>query len=333
MHGQEGILNRGSFSIEITMDEFRDIKNKNSKYLYCKDFRETARIETLEYNSNYTDITAILTGRFLESVLADRVIARTKTYSGTTEQIARSIVNDYCINCANPLFGGKLQLGIYQGLGKNRVYQNTGDDISLALYELLKLDGLSYRIDYDYEEDTLTFNVWSGLDRTENQEVNSWATFCKNYENIQNDKYSEDGTQFKNFAYVAGQDKGENRIVVEVNQVKIGEERKELYVDARDLQQNEDMTDSQYREILRQRGLEKLQENNRVEVVGFDVDPKSNLEYERDYNLGDRVMYRNDDLGLYVENRIVEISEVFDRESKTTEVVFGEDYNIKKVVS
>ena len=75
--------------------------------------------------------------------------------------------------------------------------------------------------------DTLTFNVWSGLDRTENQDVNAWATFCKNYENIQNDSYSTDNSQYKNFAYVAGEGTGQKRIVVEVNKVQPGEERKE----------------------------------------------------------------------------------------------------------
>lgn len=306
-------MTRGSFSIELLIDSYTDIKNNGGKYLCCKDFKETAKLETMEYNSSGTGTSVILTGRFLESVLADRVVKTTTTYSGTTEQIARNMVNDFCINCGNPLFDGKLKLGIYRGLGQKRVYQNTGDDIKTALYELLKLDGLSYSIDYNYEEDTLTFDVWGGLDRTENQNINSWATFCKNFENIQNDKYSADETQFKNFAYVAGEGVAGHRVVVEVNQIKSGEERKELYVDARDLQQSDGMSDSQYKETLKQRGLEKLQENNKVEITEFDVDPESNLEYGKNYNLGDMVMYKNEDLGLYVENRIVGISEIFER--------------------
>ena len=310
-----------------------DIKKNTGKYLCSKNFKETAILETLDYNSTGASTTAILTGRFLESVLADRVIKTTKTYSGTTEQIARNMVNDFCINCTYPLFDGKLQLGNYKGLGQKRVYQNTGDDIKTALYDLLKLDGLSFSIDYDYEEDTLTFNVWSGLDRTENQTTNSWATFCKNFENIQNDRYSKDETQFKNFAYVAGEGIGGNRVIVEVNQIKSGEERKELYVDARDLQQDDAMTDAKYKETLRQRGLEKLQANNRVEIIEFDIDPESNLEYGKDYDLGDMVMYKSDDLGISVDNRIIEISSVFEGENETIEISFGDDYNIRKVVN
>lgn len=323
----------GNFTIEITIDDYLDIKANECKYIYCKDYTETGVIETTNYNSRIGSTTVTLTGRFLEKVLEDRVIKLTKTYSGTTETIARKMVNDYCINCDNPLFNGRLQLGTYKGLGESKVYQNTGDDIKTALYDLLKVDRLSYSIDYDYVEETLTFNVWQGLDRTENQDINSWATFSKNFENIQEDECSVDETRFKNFAYVAGQDQGENRVVVEVNQIKEGEDRKELYVDARDLQQDDDMTLNEYKAILRERGLEKLQENNKVEIVSFRVDPNSNLIYKTDYDLGDIVMYKNEELGIYIENRIVEISDVFDGVDEKIEIAFGDDYNIKKVIN
>ncbi len=322
----------GNFSLETLIDEYMDIKNNNAKYLYCKKYRETAKIETMGYNSNYTDTTVVLTGRFLETNLSDRVIKTTQTYTGTTEQIARQIVLTNCINCEKPLFNGNLQLGEYKGLGQKRVYQNTGDDIETALYNLLKLDGLSYNIDYDYENDTLTFNVWSGLDRTDNQAINSWAMFCKDFDNIQNDKYSTDETQYKNFAYVAGEGVGGNRVVVEVDHVGDNEERKELYVDARDLQQDEDVTNSEYIEMLKQRGEEKLQEHNKVEVVEFEIDDEANLKLGTDYNLGDIVMYKNNELGINVDNRIVEITNVIENGNETTEIVFGDDYNIKKVI-
>ena len=318
----------GNFSIELEFDIYKQIKENNATYIYCNEFREIAKIETLEYNSKSEESTVVLTGRFLENILENRVIPTTKTYKGTTEEIARNLVNDYCIK-NNPILN--LKLGEYKGLGSTQVYQNTGDDIKKAIHELFKPEGLTYSIDYVFDTNELIFNVWQGTDRTEKQSENSWATFSKNFENIQSDKYSINETQYKNYAYVAGQDKGENRIVVEINKMKAGEERKELYIDARDLQQEDNMTVDEYKETLKQRGLEKLQENNRVEVTEFEADSNSNLEYKKDYDLGDIVTYKNDDLGLYVENRIVEISEVFDGQDKSIEIVFGDDYVIKKV--
>ena len=322
----------GCFSIETFLEDYAEIRENNCKYLCSKDYRETALIETVKYKGSYNNTNVVLTGRFLEQVLEDRVIKNTFTYTGTREEIARKLVNDFCINCENPLFNGNLRLGTYKGLGSRIVYQNTGDDIKTALYSLLKVEDMSYSIDYDYTQNTLTFNVWKGLDRTESQSVNSWAIFSRNFENIEKDEYSKDETQFKNVAYVAGEGIGGDRIVVEVNQVANDEDRKELYVDARDLQQKDDMSDSEYRQTLYQRGLEKLEENNRVEITEFEVDINANITYKEDFDLGDKVMYKNEDLGIYVENRIVEISEVFEGNEETIEVVFGDDYSIKKVV-
>ena len=320
----------GSFSVEIISDIYKNIQDSEAKYLYCTDFKETAILETLDYDDRGSTTIVILTGRFLENLLENRVIKTTRTYRGTTEQIARSIVNDFCINCQYPI--EKLQLGTYKGLGQNRIFQVTGEDVKTTLYELLKLDELSYSIDYDFENDELKFYVWQGLDRTEAQENNSWVTFSKNFENIQNDKYSIDETKYKNIAVVAGQGEGADRTIVEVNKVKSGEDRKELYVDARDLQQDEDMTETEYLNTLKQRGESALQENNRVETTEFEIDPDSNLQYKKDYDLGDKVTYKNEDLNLYIENRIIEIAEVFEDSEKKIDIVFGDDYNIKRMV-
>lgn len=320
----------GNFSIEIDANIYKNIKDTKAKYLYCREFKETAKLETLEYDDKGSTTRVTLTGRFLENLLEDRVIKTTKNYRGTTEQIARNIVNDFCINSDYPI--EKLQLGAYKGLGQSRIFQVTGDDVKTVLYQLLKLDELSYSVDYNLENDELTFNVWRGLDRTENQNENSWVTLSKNFENIQNDKYATDETKYKNVAIVAGEGEGSERTVIEINKIKDGEERKELYVDARDLQQSDDMTDNEYIETLKQRGEEQLQDYNRVETTEFEVDPDSNLEYKVDYDIGDKVTYKNEDLELYVENRIVEISEVFEGKDKKIDVVFGDDYNIKKWV-
>lgn len=323
----------GNFSIETSLIEYLGIRDSGCEYLYCNNFKETAKLETMRYDSSGVNLTVIQTGRFLENDLSDRAITTTYKFSGTSEQIARDIVSKFCINCKHPLFGGKLQLGNYKGLGQKRTYQNTGGDVKTVLYDLLKLDGLSFSIDYNYELDTLTFNVWSGLDRTEAQTENSYATFCKGFENIQNDKYSKDETHYKNFVFVAGEGTGSGRTIVEIDKTVEGEERKELYVDARDLQSDENTTEDEYREMLFERGLEKLQENNKVEIAEFDIDPDANLKCGIDYDLGDLVTYKNEDLDLYIDNRIVEISSVFDGEKESTEVAFGDDYNIRKVMS
>ena len=68
MLGIESIMTRGSFSIELLIDSYIEIKNNGGRYLCCKDFKETARLETMEYNSSGTSTSVILTGRFLDDI-------------------------------------------------------------------------------------------------------------------------------------------------------------------------------------------------------------------------------------------------------------------------
>ena len=83
--------------------------------------------------------------------------------------------------------------------------------------------------------------------------------------------------------------------------------------------------------MLKERGIEKLNECKRIETSNFNINPLSNLEYEKDFNLGDKVVYKNDELGFNIEDRIIGVTESYENGEKTIETTFGEDYNIKKV--
>ena len=85
----------------------------------------------------------------------------------------------------------------------------------------------------------------------------------KEFENIYSFTYTNDRSNFKNFAYVAGEESGKNRIIVTVDK-RIGDEEKlEIYVDARDVQseytdeagEQQTMTETEYKEALYQRGI------------------------------------------------------------------------------
>ena len=140
---------------------------------------------------------------------------------------------------------------------------------------------------------------------------------------------------YRNYAYVEGeisdQEGNKTRVSTIVDIRKNGEELIELYVDARDLQKDEETSNSEYMEMLEERGKEKLAENNKVEEASFAIDPYSNLKYKIDFDLGDKVVYKNDELGFNIENRIVGISEAYENGNKTIDVTFGDEYNLKKI--
>ena len=202
------------------------------------------------------------------------------------------------------------------------------------MYELERTQELSHRLVFDFEENILTFEVWAGLDRTDDQEVNSPATFSNAFYNVKNVVYDRDASTVANFAYVAGEGEDADRVIVEVDaRTDATQERREIFVDARDLQKTykdssgteRTYSNAQYAALLRQRGLEKLDEYAQVEVVNSDIDASANLVYMEDFDLGDLCTYQNQDVGIETVKRITEIQEVYEGSKVTLNITFGND--------
>lgn len=340
----------GNFNLQIGIKYWEQFKN--AVYVYSKDFQETGILETLNYKTTTQGIEIQRSGRFLESKLFDRVINTTQNFKNqTTEDIVRSLINTFVINSGDRKIQNVI-LGERKGLGKTRTMQMTGDNLLDKIYELCKEDELGIHLKYDFDNNKMVFEVWQGLDRVDTQNENTWAIFSRDFENVLEDEYAIDETKYRNYAYVMGEVeeetgtdsegntiKSKRRVDVIVDRVKEGEERKELYVDARDIQSEKTddegnstkIPETEYKEMLKERGIEKLNECNKVETSNFNINPISNLEYQKDFDLGDKVIYKNDELGFNIENRIVGVTESYENGNKTIDITFGDDYNIKKV--
>ena len=107
-----------------------------------------------------------------------------------TEDIIRSLVNTFCINAGTRSISN-LVLGERRGLGRSRTMQMTGDNLLDRIYELCKEDELSIQLWYDFDNNKMVFEVWQGLDRRDTQNINTWAIFSRNFENILEDEYSK----------------------------------------------------------------------------------------------------------------------------------------------
>lgn len=328
----------GIFELHVPADYF-DLIN-NGQYLYRNDRTELGVIREINFTRGEKgEKTAYCKGYFAEHLLNNNVIYPAFNRTGTPEMLARSVIDQYIINpAATDRKICHIQLGALQGGGTSVTLQNTGDHAGDRLYDMLKTQEMSQRLVFDYLENTLTYEVWKGLDRRDTQDVNSWAIFSDHFCNIKNAQYDRDDSDCRNFAYVAGEGEGAARIVVEVDiRQNPGEERREFWVDARDLQQhsdNVDYTDAQYRDLLFQRGLEKLADYAGIEKVDSDVDPSANLIYGTDYDLGDLCTYRYSDVNIECSKRITEIQEVLEGSRRTLSVLFGNDSatDFKKII-
>ena len=328
----------GIFELHVPAKYF-DLVNRG-RYLYRNDRTELGVIREVNFmRGEKGEKTAYCKGYFAEHLLDSNVLFPAFNQTGTPETLARSVVSRYVINPADA--GRKIRgirLGRARGGGSPITLQNTGDHVGTRLYDMLKTQEMSQRLVFDYLENTLSYEVWKGLDRRDSQTENSWAVFSDHFRNIKNAQYDRDASDCRNFAYVAGEGEGAERKVVEVDvRQGSGEERRELWVDARDLQQHSDTvnyTDAQYRDLLFQRGLEKLSDYAAVEKVDSDIDPAANLAYGTDFDLGDLCTYRYSDVDMECSKRITEIQEVLEGPKRTLSVIFGNDgaTDFKKII-
>ena len=118
-------------------------------------------------------------------------------------------------------------------------------------------------------------------------------------------------------------------MIVTVDLRQPGEERKELYVDARDLQQEDGNGNKipldTYKAQLLQRGREKLAEFRKVEIINSGVDSNANLVYKKDFDLGDYCTYINTEINISTDKRITEVMETYEGGATELSVTFGTD--------
>lgn len=319
----------GCFELYTSKDYFPLLNG--GRYLYRSDAKELGVIDEVNYSQDDSGSReAYAKGNFAEKLLTDRVIETTLRLSGNIEQAMRSLVQRTAIE---PADSGRriphLRLGEVSGIQGSIEIQTTGDNLSDKLYEIGNVMEISHRVRYDYLTDDLVFEVWQGKDRRDTQEVNSWAIFSNSFFNIRNAVYNRNGSSYKNFAYVAGAGEGAARNIITVDLRQPGEERYEIWVDARDLQETDEngntIPPATYRAQLVQRGKEKLAEYRKVETVNSSIDPNANLVYKKDFDLGDYCTYINTEIQMSTDKRITEIMETYEGGAMELSITFGTD--------
>lgn len=319
----------GCFELYTSKDYFPLLNT--GKYLYRSDAVELGVIDEVNFSQDETGAReSYAKGNFSEKLLTARVIECTVNLSGNAETELRKLVQRTAIDPEEKDRKIKhLRLGEITGIKDSIDIQTTGDNLSEKLYEVGNTLEISHRVRYDYLTDDLAFELWKGKDRRDTQEENSWAIFSNSFYNIRNVVYNRDESSYKNFAYVAGAGEGADRKIVTVDLRLPGEERLEIWVDARDLQDTDNegnpIPDSVYTAQLKQRGREKLAEYRKVETVTSSVDLNANLVYKKDFDLGDYCTYINTEICISTDKRITEAMETYEGGAMDLSVTFGTD--------
>lgn len=283
---------------------------------------ESAIIEGMAADDYSNEITA--TGRMLSSGLSRRGIRTIVNVTNATyEDVMRQLVDVSAISNANPL--PRLALGERKGLGGTVTLQVSYKDLYTYLMKLSACSNLGFRVRGDYKEKQFYFEVYEGKDHSENQIGNKRVIFSEVYRNINKTTFTTNSQNYKTHAIVFGDGEGAARTIMEatIDPAAAGWERRELMVDARDIQRD-NLTAAQYQSALIQRGNEKLAEYGIVECLEAVTLPNMNFTYKVDYDLGDIVTVNKKAWGIKMDKRITEIQEVYENGGLSIVPTFGD---------
>lgn len=134
-------------------------------------------------------------------------------------------------------------------------------------------------------------------------DINNTIKFAHKFGNVGKEKYTKSETEYYNVALVAGAGEGEERITVWSGNTELEDiNRRELYVDARDLRLEEDESMDSYRQRLIARGEQRLLEQVVFEDISFEV--SDNVQ------LGEIINVYLDKIGLSIQARITSLNYV-----------------------
>lgn len=315
-----------TFSLWAPVTKENKFLIKKGNIIWLGGRKNAAVIEIIKFTTDENgQKTYEVKGRTLEMLLTTRIIWNTYSCNNKCASTAiYEIVNQQCVNPTNQ--NRKIPFLICADddeLGDEITYQKTGGEVYDAVYGICSEQGLGFDIIFNPADKQLIFVVTKGKDRTISQSINDSVILSTSLEDILESSYYTNDQDLKSIALIAGEDSGTDRKTTTSGDDSIGFRRRELYVDARDLQteitdEHGTVTvipDDEYIRMLKNRGYEKLSDCKTVET--FDAKIRvigSQYAYDTDYTKGDKITIEDEELGIRTEAIIDESNENYDDE-------------------
>ena len=316
------------------------------RYVTRPDNEEVGIIESINVATNEEDgIMIIASGRFAKSMLDRRLIynlsgssnAATILY-GNVETEVREVVKNNAIACA---FDSKrniplLELGdlsnipqyIVDGSGNRTRKQVSYENLLTYTDGVLEEYGMAATCKLSVGK--LRYVIYRGIDRSaDNVNGNIPIVFSQEYDNLTASEYSYDATPEKNVALIGGEGEGVNRFYSLIANTETGLSRREIFIDASSISKTykdesdveQTYTDAEYKSMLDAKGKQDIAARVATESFNGTIDATNgNYVYGRDFTLGDIVTVQDNNLGIYINVRIREATEVQDENGYTVEL-------------
>jgi len=281
-------------------------------WVWKSDDQEIGMIEQVQMRQTDAEfITA--SGRFATGLLSRRILWNTETLDGDLGVCVGQLINNHLISPTDaarrvpfltfsaPSFGIPV---------KGQVsYRNLGDVVA----EMLDAADVGVRTVFHPATGGLAMSLYQG------EAVP--AVFSRHYENLVSQDFIQSVSDYADTALIGGEGEGADRTFAAIIGSGTGVERRERFVDADDLR-SEDFPDG-YTDALLYRGHEKLAEHAMVNALDAEINPRGNLAYKTDYDLGQVVTVQARKWGVSMAARITEVTESYDAGGLSLDVTFG----------
>ncbi len=280
-------------------------------YLWKSDDEEAGLIEFLELSAPDKE-TVVVSGRFATSILARRIIWGREMLSGDLSVCVGQLLSRHLISpeendrqisgitFESPLLGVEVRT--------QTSYRNLLDVIT----DLCDASEVGIKTVFDPSGAPLCVVLYQG--------ETAQAVFSKEYENVIDQIYTQSHLDYANTVLIGGEGEGDQRSFATISG-GTGEDRYEMFVDAKDLRAEDFGED--YICALLFRGEGRLNEHAVAKAFDTSVNPYGNLEYKRDYDLGSVVQVQSQRWNLNMRARITEVEESYDADGRSLRVVFG----------
>jgi hypothetical protein len=193
-----------------------------------------------------------------------------------------------------------------------------GGQVLDEIMPILETAKIGNRMRWDADRRVHVFELYKGRDLTEG--IHS-VVFSEEYKTAKDLVIANDDSVFKNVIYVPGtlKDDEETEIVVEVGTAS-GDERFEKWLD-RSFRQDKEENESQFRERLKQIGLEEIARLVSRHTFSVSIDTK---EYGTTYKLGDVVSCVSQRFGVELKSRITSVKYTLDISGEKINLILGE---------
>ena len=279
--------------------------------LWKNDDEEVGIIEHLEMAQSDKE-TITVSGRFATSFLTRRIIWGTETLSGDLSTCAAQLVNNHLVSPtdSNRQIAGVSFTSPALGVTVNTQvsYKNLMDTIT----GLCEASDRGIKTVFDPSNGNLTVTLYAG--------AASQAVFSREYENLTTQIYTQSAMDYANTALIGGEGEGASRVLSSIAETA-GEARCEVFVDAKDLRQEDFGTG--YSAALLYRGQNRLSELVMAHSFDAEANPHGNLRYKVDFDLGHIVTVLSKKWGVTLSARITEIKESYDASGLALNIVFG----------